>query len=87
MDNNGGQTKPYYIEFEDTSNGEPIFAGSSSVFWNLIFECFYNDYTVNGTTMPGIKSMGRDMLRLMANLGQGTGGFLNNCVAFIKRYF
>jgi hypothetical protein len=31
IDNNGGQTKPAYIEFNDAPDGSPYFGGAASV--------------------------------------------------------
>lgn len=75
-DNQGKDTKPYFIEFKDDSNGTPYFNGSNSVFWNLLFECYWED----------IRSMGKSIIDAMRTIGGGQNtlqGFLN----FIKRMF
>ena len=88
IDNSGGDTKPYYIEFEDGNSGVPYFAGSNSVFWNLIFECYWSDYTSTETGLPteGIRSMGKRMLKAMTSLS-GAGNDYEGFIAFTKKYF
>lgn len=81
-DNRGADSKPYYIEFTDAENGSVTFAGSTSVFWNLLFETFYNDYG----TSKGIESIGQDTVRAMASLGGGANPFAG-VVNFFKKYF
>lgn len=81
-DNRGSDTKPYYIEFEDSENGSVIFAGSTSAFWNLLYETFYEDYGVH----KGIESIGKDVVSAMANLGGGSNVF-SGLVNFFKKYF
>lgn len=81
-DNRGSDSKPYYIEFTDAENGSVTFAGSTSVFWNLLFETFYNDYG----TSKGIESIGQDTVRAMASLGGGANPFAG-VVNFFKKYF
>ena len=87
IDNNGGQTKPYWIEYTDTSaNGEIYFAGSASVFWNLIFECYFEDYTEGGSTKKGIRSYGAAIMTLMRSLTSQSRIF-DGAMEFVKRYF
>lgn len=71
IDNMGGQTKPSDIEFSDSLDGYPYFAGSNSVLWNLVHESMWQDYMVGDETYPGLKTMGRDMINLMSDIGQG----------------
>lgn len=76
IDNQGKDTKPYYIEFKDDSNGTPYFNGSNSVFWNLLFECYWNN----------IREVGKQILDAMRSIGGGQNtyqGILN----FVKRMF
>lgn len=82
IDNRGSDTKEYYIEFEDAENGSVIFAGSTSVFWNLLYEVFWEDWGVN----KGIESIGYDVVRAMASLGGGSNPF-TGVVNFFKTYF
>ena len=81
-DNRGSDSKPYYIEFEDAENGSVVFAGSTSVFWNLLYEAFWNDYGVN----KGIESIGKDTVSAMATLGGGSNIY-SGVVNFFKKYF
>ena len=81
-DNRGSDSKPYYIEFEDAENGSVVFAGSTSVFWNLLYEVFWNDYGVN----KGIESIGKDVVYAMANLGGGANTY-SGIINFFKKYF
>lgn len=88
IDNSGGDTKPYMIEFSDGNNGTPYFAGSSSIFWNLLFECYWSDYTSTATGLPasGIKSWGYRFIKAMTALSRSRNdyeGFVN-C---IRMYF
>lgn len=86
IDNNGGQTKPSDIEFEDTSSGSPYFAGSNSVLWNLVHESMWDDYEVNGVTYPGIKTMGYDMIEKMSQLSGGNNIY-DGFIKFFEKYF
>lgn len=81
-DNRGSDSKPYYIEFEDAENGSVVFAGSTSVFWNLLYEVFWNDYGVN----KGIESIGKDVVYAMASLGGGSNTY-SGIINFFKKYF
>ena len=81
-DNRGSDSKPYYIEFEDAENGSVVFAGSTSVFWNLLYEVFWNDYDVN----KGIESIGKDVVYAMASLGGGSNTY-SGIINFFKKYF
>ena len=87
IDNNGGQTKPYYIEFADTSaSGDVWFAGSASIFWNLLYECYFEDYQLDGVTKKGIRSMGAAMLTAMMTL-TGKENIYDGIIAFYETYF
>ena len=80
--NRGSDTKPYYIEFTDAENGSVVFAGSTSVFWNLLYEVFWVDYGVN----KGIESIGKTTVTSMATLGGGANTY-SGIVNFFKKYF
>ena len=88
IDNVGGDTKPYFIEFLDAAGGSPYFAGSNSTFWNLIFECYWEDYvsTVTGLSTSGIQSMGRSILELMRSLS-GASNVYDGFLAFLRMTF
>ena len=86
IDNNGGQTKPYDIEFNDTVNGSPYFAGSNSVLWNLVNESLWSDYTVNGVSYTGITSMGKKMMEQMSVLAHGDDDY-DGFIKFFEKYF
>ena len=80
IDNNGGQTKPSYIEFDDAPGGSPYFGGAASVLWNLVHESLWDDFVSNGDTYPGIMSVGKEVLRTMTSLSYGD----NTYDGFIK---
>lgn len=88
IDNVGGDTKPYFIEFLDATGGSPYFAGSNSTFWNLIFECYWEDYvsTVTGLSTSGIQSMGRSILELMRSLS-GASNVYEGFLSFLRMTF
>ncbi len=86
IDNNGGQTKPSDIEFEDTSGGSPYFAGSNSVLWNLVHESMWDDYEVDGITYPGIKTIGYDVIEKMSQLSGGNNIY-DGFIKFFEKYF
>lgn len=86
IDNNGGQTKPYDIEFGDTINGSPYFAGSNSVLWNLVNETLWLDYTVSGVNYTGITSMGKKMMQQMSSLSNGNYDY-EGFFKFFEKYF
>lgn len=81
-DNRGSDSKPYYIEFEDAENGSVVFAGSTSVFWNLLYEVFWNDYG----TSKGIESIGKDTVTTMATIGGGANIY-TGIINFFKKCF
>ena len=86
IDNNGGQTKPSDIEFEDAVNGSTYFAGSNSVLWNLVHESLWSDYTVSGVSYTGIKTMGRLMIEKMSELASGQNAY-DGFIKFFEKYF
>ena len=86
IDNNGGQTKPYFIEFSDSENGSPYFAGSNSVLWNLVNECLWDDYTSDGVNYDGISSMGKKMIEEMSTLARGDNAY-DGFIKFFEKYF
>lgn len=81
-DNRGSDSKEYYIEFGDAKNGSVVFAGSTSVFWNLMYEVFWNDYG----TSKGIETIGRETVQAMASLGGGANVY-SGIINFFKHYF
>lgn len=76
IDNSGGQTKPYWIEFEDANNGTSYFAGGNSFFWNVLYKAYQNE----------VKIMGRNVLNAMSADAGGTNVF-DGATAFINKYF
>lgn len=82
IDNMGQDTKPYYIEFMDDNNGVPYFAGGRSLFWNLLYECYWSDYTSTITNIPtrGGRTIGQNIIAEMTTLSGSTNqyeGFIN----------
>lgn len=86
IDNNGGQTKPSDIEFNDSLNGSPYFAGSNSVLWNLVHESLWNDYDSGDNSYPGIRTVGREMIEKMSELANGDNVY-DGFIKFFDRYF
>lgn len=86
IDNNGGQTKPAYIEFADSVGGSPYFAGSNSVLWNLVHEALWLDYTSNSESYPGIRTMGRELIAKMSELSGGQNTY-DGFIKFFEKYF
>lgn len=86
INNSGDDTKNYYLEFEDTVDNSTIFAGSTSIFWNLLYETFWNDYTINNVKYNGIKSYGRLFINAMSDIVGGSNKY-EGCLRFIKTYF
>ena len=86
IDNNGGDTKPYYIEFEDTdSSGSLVFGGGASVLWNLIFECYMDDY--DGGSGKGIRSFGAEMLSTMRDIAGTQFNVTDGALKYIEERF
>lgn len=86
--NAGADNMPTWMEFEDSNNGSVYFGGSTSVFWNLIHECFMDDY-INATTgaiRPGIISMGKQILNAMSSIAGGTNTY-DGIMKYIKQRF
>lgn len=86
--NAGNDNMPTWMEFQDSQNGSVYFGGSTSVFWNLIHECFMEDYT-NSTTnaiRPGILSMGKSILQAMSNIAGGTNVY-DGATLYVKQRF
>ena len=86
--NAGADNMPTWMEFTDSKNGSLYFGGSNSIFWNLIYECYKEDYTstITGSTAKGLLSVGQDMVAAMVSLGGGANtmaGIFN----FIKTRF
>ena len=86
IDNNGGQTKPADIEFEDSKDGSPYYAGSDSVLWNLVHESLWSDYEVDGVSYTGIKTMGRLMIEKMSEKAGGQNSY-DGFIKFFEKYF
>ena len=84
IDNSGRDSKPYYIEYSDAVGNTPYFAGSNSVFWTLINECFWDDYD-NGAG-KGIRTIGRMMVNAMMSLS-GQNNPYDGFVKYIERCF
>ena len=88
IDNSGRDTKPYQIEYTDAVDNSPYFAGSNSVFWNLLYECYWNDYTSTVTSLVtrGLQSLGRDVIRAMRSLS-GKSNDYDGFVGYVKQCF
>jgi hypothetical protein len=84
IDNSGRDSKPYMIEYEDAVGNTAYFAGSNSVFWTLIHECYWDDY--NGGLSKGIRSIGRDVVNKMMDLSFANNKY-DGIVAFISQCF
>lgn len=86
--NAGADNMPSWMEFTDSNNGSVYFGGSTSVFWNLINECYYEDYvsTVTSSTKPGFVTMGRAILNTMVSLAGGSNS-LEGITNFFKSRF
>ncbi|MBR0292053.1 MAG: CotH kinase family protein, partial [Bacteroidales bacterium] len=83
-DNSGRDSKPYQIEYEDAINNTPYFAGSNSVFWNLINECYWDDY--NNGAGRGIRTIGRNIINQMTRLSQSNNPY-DGFVRYITKCF
>lgn len=57
-DNNGQATVKYSVEAQDTNQGAPVFQGSNSAFWTIIWEWYADDLkTMMGTMMNGLAAI------------------------------
>lgn len=86
--NAGADNMPAWMEFQDSDNGSVYFGGSTSVFWNLIHECFMDDYTnlATGAIRPGIISMGKQILNAMSSIAGGTNTY-DGIMKYIQKRF
>lgn len=86
--NVGADNMPYWMEFQDSVNGSVYFGGSTSVFWNLMYECYYDDYisTITHATTRGFLTMGKNIMEAMSSLAGGTNTY-DGVMKFMKRYF
>ena len=79
IDNQGQDRKPYYCEMHDYyDNGQPIWNGETSVFWNLLEQAFSAEITA------GMRKMFAAMESLC---GQSSGTPYDKAYAFYKKYF
>ena len=88
IDNMGADTKPYYIEFMDANGTTPFFAGGRSLFWNLIYECYWTDYvsTVTGVPTRGGKTIGQNIIQAMTQLS-GSNNPYDGFINYVKQRF
>ena len=79
IDNQGQDRKPYHCEMHDVySNGQPIWNGETSVFWNMLELAFSAE----------IAAGMRKMLSAMESLcGQSSGTPYDKVYAFYKKYY
>lgn len=79
IDNQGQDRKPYYCEMHDAySNGQPVWNGETSVFWNMLELAFSAEITA------GMKKM----LSAMESLcGQSSGTPYDKVYAFYRKYY
>ena len=84
IDNSGRDSKPYQIEYSDAVGGTPYFAGSNSVLWTLINECFWDDY--NNGAGRGIRTIGREVIAAMVRLS-GSNNPYDGFVKYVERCF
>ena len=79
IDNQGQDRKPYWCEMHDYyDNGQPIWNGETSVFWNLLEQAFSAEITA------GMRKMFAAMESLC---GQSSGTPYDKAYAFYKKYF
>jgi len=88
IDNMGADTKPYFIEFMDANGTTPFFAGGRSLFWNLIYECYWTDYvsTVTGVPTRGGRTIGQNIIQAMTQLS-GSNNPYDGFINYIKQRF
>ena len=84
IDNSGRDSKPYQIEYADAVGNTPYFAGSNSVFWTLINECYWDDY--NNGAGRGIRSIGQAVIAAMVSLSGANNPF-DGFVKYVERCF
>ena len=79
IDNQGQDRKPYYCEMHDSyDNGQPVWNGETSTFWNMLELAF------NAEIIAGM----RKMLKAMEGLcGQSSGTPYDKVYAFYRKYF
>lgn len=79
IDNQGQDRKPYWCEMHDYyDNGQPIWNGETSVFWNLLEQAFSAEITA------GMRKM---FAAMEALCGQSSGTPYDKAYAFYKKYF
>lgn len=79
IDNQGQDRKPYYCEMHDFyDNGQPIWNGETSVFWNMLELAFGTEI------IAGAKKMFTAMESLS---GQSSGTPYDKVYGFYKKYF
>lgn len=86
--NTGSDNMPNWMEFQDSQNGSVYFGGSTSVFWNLIYECYYDNYTstVDDMIHLGIIGIGKEILEAMSSLAGGTNTY-DGIMKYMKSRF
>lgn len=86
--NAGTDNMPSWMEFQDSDNGTVYFGGSTSVFWNLIYECYYDNYvsTIDNVTREGLIATGKNIMTAMASLGGGSNIY-DGVINYIKTRF
>lgn len=79
IDNQGQDRKPYHCEMHDYyDNGQPIWNGETSVFWNMLELAFSAEITA------GMRKM---FAAMEALCGQSSGTPYDKAYAFYKKYF
>lgn len=79
IDNQGQDRKPYWCEMHDYyDNGQPIWNGETSVFWNLLEQAFSAEITA------GMRKM---FVAMESLCGQSSGTPYDKAYAFYKKYF
>ena len=79
IDNQGQDRKPYHCEMHDFyDNGQPVWNGETSVFWNMMELAF------NAEIIAGMKKM---LSAMEALCGQSSGTPYDKVYAFYKKYY
>ncbi|WP_288241725.1 leucine-rich repeat protein [uncultured Bacteroides sp.] len=79
IDNQGQDRKPYYCEMHDFyENGQAIWNGETSVFWNMLELAF------NAEIIVGMRKM---LAAMEALCGESSGNPYDKVYAFYKKYF